>query len=285
SQNNMQSTDQTISTTASTFVVAGTNSFQRFDHQIGGHEKILSMGDGSVIAKPCNTIERDFYENSVLHPEFAQWMPRYLGSLQLKGVQSHLDTIATNVIDSAKTYVEGGGNDTVIREQNAMDIKHAICIENVIWKFKKPCIMDLKLGFVLYGPEADEAKRQRMIKKAESSTSGTVGLRIAAMKLYEKSKNDFTIIPRTYGYALTKDTMLSGFTKYFDALQDSPPHNHKRVIIKRFLDDLQEFRKVLEKQELRLHSASLLFVYEGDEKALTDALELEKQDFDGKKSN
>ncbi|CAG8618275.1 12590_t:CDS:2 [Ambispora gerdemannii] len=251
---------------------------QSFEHQLGGHKKLLSMNDGSILVKPSNTIEREFYENSVLYPEFAQWIPRYFGSLQLQGVQSQLATIATNIVDSVEANGTVGGVGSG---------EGTICIENITCKFKKPCMLDLKLGIVLYGPDADEAKRQKMIKKAESSTSSTLGIRITAMKVYEKSKNSFIIYPREFGYSLTKDTVFSGFAKYFDVLQDSPPHNLRSVVIKRFIDDLQEFHKVLENHELRLHSASLLFVYEGDEKVLADALEQEKQqgDIGGKKPN
>ncbi|CAG8539201.1 554_t:CDS:2 [Ambispora gerdemannii] len=62
-------------TTESTFVV---NIFNTL-HQLGGHEKLLSMSDGSKIVKPSTTIEREFYENIVLHPEFAPWIPRFFG--------------------------------------------------------------------------------------------------------------------------------------------------------------------------------------------------------------
>lgn len=74
--------------------------FQKFDRQIGGHDRLLSVNDGFLIVKPCNSIEKIFYENSVLYPDFAEWIPKYYGSLQLQGVQSesnNLETIAQNV--------------------------------------------------------------------------------------------------------------------------------------------------------------------------------------------
>ena len=81
--------------------------FQKFDRQIGGHDRLLSVNDGFLIIKPCNNIERDFYENSVLYPDFAEWIPKYYGNLELQGVQSaaatignNAETIAGNVFDA-----------------------------------------------------------------------------------------------------------------------------------------------------------------------------------------
>lgn len=87
--------------------------FQKFDRQIGGHDRLLSVNDGFLIVKPCNSIEKIFYENSVLYPDFAEWIPKYYGSLQLQGVQSesnNLETIAQNVreeISSQQANVTG----------------------------------------------------------------------------------------------------------------------------------------------------------------------------------
>ena len=54
--------------------------------------------------------------------------------------------------------------------------------------------------------------------------------------------------------------------------------DHRRLIIERFLSDLESFFKVLEKTDIRLYSSSLLFVYEGDSDALTEALKKEQDE-------
>jgi len=74
---------------------------------------------------------------------------------------------------------------------------------------------------------------------------------------------------------LTDDTILKGFKDYFDA--DIPPHL-RQLIIKRFLKNLTDFANVLEKTELRMYSASLLFVYEGSREALEKALAREEEE-------
>lgn len=66
------------------------NSLQSFEHQMGGHDKLLSLNDNSIVVKPCNGIEKEFYEVSALHPKFAKWIPKYFGHLTLQGYNSAL---------------------------------------------------------------------------------------------------------------------------------------------------------------------------------------------------
>ena len=49
-----------------------------------------------------------------------------------------------------------------------------------------------------------------------------------------------------------------------------------RKVIKRFLEDLRAMESVIEKEESRMYSASLLFVYEGDQQALQDSFATER---------
>ncbi|RIA86563.1 hypothetical protein C1645_779421 [Glomus cerebriforme] len=154
---------------------------KKFDRQIGGHDRLLSVEDGFLIIKPCNDIEKEFYENSVLYPDFAQWIPKYYGSLQLQGVHSasnNLEIAASDII--AQNF--GGESSSQCTNVTEVDDK-AICIENLLYKFKKPCIMDLKLGTQLWGEDADEAKRQRMTKRAKETTSGSLGIRLTAYQV------------------------------------------------------------------------------------------------------
>ncbi len=47
----------------------------------------------------------------------------------------------------------------------------------------EPCVLDIKLGQRLYDDDADEAKRQKMIKQTQETTSGSLGLRICGAKV------------------------------------------------------------------------------------------------------
>lgn len=56
-------------------------------------------------------------------------------------------------------------------------------MENVSNAFKKPNILDIKLGTVLYDDSATEEKKQRMIKAAKETTSLETGVRITGFQV------------------------------------------------------------------------------------------------------
>lgn len=58
-----------------------------------------------------------------------------------------------------------------------------VCLENILHGFTKPCILDLKMGGLLYDEDASEEKRERMINHSITTTSGLLGLRICGMKV------------------------------------------------------------------------------------------------------
>jgi 1D-myo-inositol-tetrakisphosphate 5-kinase/inositol-polyphosphate multikinase len=58
-----------------------------------------------------------------------------------------------------------------------------IVLENVAEGFRKPNILDVKLGTVLYDEETPPEKRERMEKKARNTTSGEVGIRLTGFQV------------------------------------------------------------------------------------------------------
>ncbi|CAG8539357.1 28937_t:CDS:2 [Racocetra persica] len=191
---------------------------KKFSEQLGGHGEILSMNEDSMIIKPCNELEREFYENSVLYPGFARWMPKYYGTLRLHDSQPSL-----------------------LDQQ-----------ENVLTKFKKPCVMDVKLGTQLWGKDADERKRQKSIQKAESTTSSSMGIRITASRVYGKSSDNYTYYSREFCRRLTPDTIMTCFADFFMA---EISLSQRRLVIDRFIEDLTLFSEDLENHDVRLHFA------------------------------
>ncbi|CAG8696752.1 16783_t:CDS:2 [Cetraspora pellucida] len=240
---------------------------KKFGYQLGGHGEILSMNEDSMIIKPCNELEREFYEISVLHPGFARWMPKYYGTLRLHDSQPSLLDQQVEINNRPKfiNYIL----DPYIQTTQA------ICIENVLIKFKKPCVMDVKLGTQLWGKDADERKRQKAIRKAESTTSSSMGIRITASRVYGKSSDNYTHYSREYCRSLTPDTIMTCFADFFMA---EISLSQRQLIIDRFIEDLTLFLEDLENHDVRLRGASLLFIYEGDPNALMDALNKEDED-------
>ena len=162
-------------------------------------------------------------------------------------------------------------------------------LENVAAGLRKPNILDVKLGARLWADDAPPAKRQKFDALSEITTSKPLGFRIAGMKTWIGAKaaglspggpDGYKVYDRHYGRALTPETVREGFENYFFIDSASITKKFARRVIKRFLGDLRGLQEVLEKEESRMYSASLLFVYEGDGAGLQADFETEKQVLD-----
>ncbi|CAH1761113.1 2154_t:CDS:2 [Entrophospora sp. SA101] len=233
------------------------------DPSVEGHDKLLLTNDEAVIVKPCNTLEKEFYETSVLYPEFSIWIPKFYGSLQLQGV-NHNNNSLINLVDNIND--NNSDNSDGIRVVDSLIIRQEIEKQN------------LKLGTQLWGEDASEEKKQKMIKRALMTTSASLGIKITAFKVYQKSIDNYKDYSREYGYTLkNEDGIILGLREYFRA---EISKDKRSLIIKTIIRELEELYKALENTELRLYGASLFLVYEGDPDALEEALSKEKENLE-----
>ena len=56
-------------------------------------------------------------------------------------------------------------------------------LENLVSQYTHPCVMDIKIGTTLHGPDATPEKAARMEKKARESTIGSKGMRVTGSKV------------------------------------------------------------------------------------------------------
>ena len=159
-------------------------------------------------------------------------------------------------------------------------------LENVAAGLRKPNVLDVKLGARLWADDAPLTKRQKLDEASNSKTSKPLGFRIPGMKTWmgpvstgesHVGLDGYKRYGKEYGRSLTADTVRSGFENYFFIGSAGITRKFARKIIKRFLGDLYGLQEVLGKEESRMYSASLLFVYEGDGAGLQEDFETEKQ--------
>ena len=58
-----------------------------------------------------------------------------------------------------------------------------LLLENLVSRYKYPCILDLKVGTRQYADDVSAAKKARKIAKTQSTTSATLGLRLTGMQV------------------------------------------------------------------------------------------------------
>ncbi|KAL8657339.1 MAG: hypothetical protein Q9226_002013 [Calogaya cf. arnoldii] len=276
-----------------------------FDNVAAGHDGVLSDPSGAVVIKPCSQTEVDFYHSTARdeHSHFATFIPTFMGTLELNSESDPAAAVARTAIlnpteagqsitESPHTIPHAPVVEEAWAPSNGGRIKTdlAIVLENIAAPFQKPNILDVKLGARLWDDNAPPAKRTKLDKVAEETTSKSLGFRIAGMRTWQGaaaaagsngiSKHGYRLYDKNYGRTLTTKTIRQGFEDFF-LLKRGGAIGRKsplRVVVMRFLEDLKELKSALENEESRMYSASLLFVYEGNRDALVDALAREREE-------
>ncbi|KAG8527631.1 uncharacterized protein KY384_007784 [Bacidia gigantensis] len=258
-----------------------------FDNAAAGHDGVLSDPAGSIIIKPCKQSEIDFYESTSAHEEILPYIAGYKGRLSLGDTAQAAGAFAlpgeTSIDEPAKEDTatlpvvnhawkpSGGGK---------IQTDLALVLDNIAAGFKKPNILDIKLGARLWDDDAPEEKRVKLDKVAEETTSKSLGFRIAGMKTFQGNETTenkpiaaegYKVFDKHYGREFDAVTVHRAFEDFFLTQEGTRPIAPIRKVIRRFIRDLTGMVGVLEAEESRMYSASLLFVYEGDAHALRSA--------------
>ncbi|OLY82611.1 Inositol polyphosphate multikinase [Smittium mucronatum] len=234
----------------------------KMPNKVAGKNSFLTLDDESLVIKETSSVELDFYERSRVCSEFASCLPTFYGVLRQQN-QTDLDSLSDQKFPQHPVDLSSNSPE-----------KKFICLENITRGFIKPCIMDIKIGFRLYDDFATPEKKFKMIKKAENTTSGKIGLRLCGYQIYksvapvhnpsikqEEELELFKSDPQECR-ALLPEELEVKISQLF--LHDSLLTRYREYVIKRFIYLLEEYLKVVSTLEIRLYSSSLLFVYEID---------------------
>ncbi|KAJ5747375.1 uncharacterized protein N7511_009071 [Penicillium nucicola] len=311
----------------------GSDDLIPFDHVAAGHDGVRCTLSGALIAKPCTKQEVDFYESSTLHPAFQEFMPLYIGSLSSAEQQQPLAIAAAR--DSGALFLPQSGDAVVesptpseaqahiapaqqippgpTKEDAAwtpsggkkLDTGLSIVLENVACGFRRPNVLDVKLGARLWADDAPPAKRSKLDAVSKETTSSSLGFRIAGMKIWtgengetdegertnpyatkyegaegEKGevieKDGYRRYDKWYGRSFNADNVKQGFETFLAGAKAGTV-DRSQMVARRLTEELKNVQEVLESEESRMYSASVLVVYEGDPEAMEVAIEEEQK--------
>lgn len=218
---------------------------------------------GELIIKPALPKEISFYETAHHHPEFAEWIPTFMGTLQPSEGD---DDPQAALLAQAQAQATAKAS-----SRPKTPLETSVVLSNVTYGFIKPCVVDVKLGAQLWDNDATPEKRARLDKVAQETTSVSLGFRIAGMKVWKGT--EYQVYDKWYGRAFNTGNVITGFQDYYAGVIKE---EHAKIVMERQLEKVLQIQAVLEGQESRMISSSLLFVYEGDSEALEKALEAER---------
>ncbi|GJN66373.1 inositol polyphosphate multikinase [Purpureocillium lilacinum] len=195
-----------------------------YNYAVAGHAGTLCDAEGELFIKPCTQSEIDFYQSANRrHPDFAELMPLFMGSLMLS------DPTTEGIDDAIAGVISDSGDIKTTKEQIvasvAQQIKNApldlsepssesqsesqsedniswiptkgkkiktdkaVVLENATFGFKQANILDAKLGVRLWADDAPLEKKRRFDKISSETTHGNLGFRIAGMRVYRGSED------------------------------------------------------------------------------------------------
>eukprot|EP00762_Andalucia_godoyi_P007740 ANDGO_01794.mRNA.1 putative inositol polyphosphate kinase C970.08 len=138
-----------------------------------------------------------------------------------------------------------------------------IVIEDMTYKFKRPCVLDLKIGLKQSGPDAPLSKQLAQQEKVSKTTSARLGVRMCGMKFWQIDTAQYVYQDKYVGRVVTEDNLRDSVEAFFnngcEVRRDVAQVLHDRLA--------QVLDVMLLQKELKFFSSSLLVVYEGDKEA------------------
>ncbi|KAF7502308.1 hypothetical protein GJ744_006139 [Endocarpon pusillum] len=272
------------------------STFVAYTHAAAGHDGVRSDPSGSIIVKPCTPAEVAFYESAATHPKLQAYMPTFMGTLVLSENQDPCSptapaTAAPAVISN--DLQKGDAADWVPSGGKKIDTGLSIVLENVTAGFKRPNVIDLKLGARLWNDDAPETKKRKLDELSDATTSRSLGFRIAGMRVYRPERREkiegisekhiavqedgYLSYDKYYGRIFGAENVHEAFVEFLGGEETLKKPGGTQHVAKRLAREVRGLTAVLQEEESRMYSASILMVYEGDEAAMEAAMQDEKR--------
>lgn len=207
------------------------------------------QGNG-VFIKPCVQQEVDFYHQLLEKDSpLLDVVPVFMGTL-VSGAQNTDDL---PVLNENLQQV-----DPSMLSQSVGDKEVSIVLRDELLGFVKPTIADIKLGFQLWDENAPAEKRQRLDNVSKTTTSGSLGFRIAGMSvvLPDGSRKAFD---KQFGREPNAENVKDYLVQFFPQIDNE----YIWAVIDSILQRIEYVVECLKLEPTKMHSCSLLIIYEG----------------------
>jgi len=199
-----------------------------FADAVAGHDGVLSTEDNELIIKPCTDSEIAFYSKAARRmSQLKTVMPLFYGTLAIanretaKALQEN-DTLGLAQLaqqqNSPTTAASPIQASTTTPRGKRLETEQAIVLENLAASFERPNIMDIKLGIRLWADDAPPEKRRKLDAVSAETTSGSLGLRVAGMKVWQphlaRTTEEYKVYDKNYGRQFDERTIRQPFKEF-----------------------------------------------------------------------
>lgn len=266
--------------------------------QAAGHDGVAQSASGDLFYKPTDPEEVNFYatvNNDDRHQDLLDIIPQFYGTLTEGDLAGEYGN---------KQHGAGGSNstrsdspDTPVTKKKKKNM--IVVLKNSLYGFSQPCILDIKLGHILWDERADPEKQARLDGVAATTTSGSLDARLTGMNIFYEGqpdesvnrdiqkeqdarlgitdrittpKGERVVFGKIYGRTLSKETFSDGLLRYFfrDEADGFRRGNLSEIqrefygyLLYYFVNRLKQIRDLLNSKDFVMRGGSLLFIYEG----------------------
>jgi len=150
--------------------------------------------------------------------------------------------------------------------------RNLLALEDVARQYKKPCVLDVKMGFTSVYPWAEQRYIDKFKVKDKQTTQDSCGFRISGFQVWRPAKGEWEQPERQWGRDRTKDNVGETFTLFASG---EGGVSAKDLWTHPTLGALRPIRKFGEwahkQRSFQFYQASLLVTYEGEATSIEDA--------------
>ncbi|GFO37190.1 kinase [Plakobranchus ocellatus] len=146
------------------------------------------------------------------------------------------------------------------KSSHTNDKTRFMLLGNVVADFKKPCILDLKIGSRLHGDDATSTKVASQTNKCKQTTSSSLGVRLCGMQVYKVKPRTFLNLDKYHGRTLTAESLRETLRDFL--------HNgteFRRELLGPIISKLAALIACVSRLDTyRFYASSLLIIYDGE---------------------
>lgn len=215
---------------------------------VAGHDGVLATEDNELVIKPCTESEIAFYSKAGRRmSQLKTVIPLFYGTLAIANPETARALQENDTLELAQLAAQQQTSSTsasspaspptsVPSRGKRLNTGQAIVLENLAASFERPNIMDIKLGIRLWADDAPPEKRRKLDAVSAETTSGSLGLRVAGMKVWQPhlahTPDEYKIYDKNYGRQFDERTIRQPFKEFlYERDPDGRKLRPKKVLL------------------------------------------------------